>query len=105
MQLALVQSHLLVGELGGGYTIVIQNANISISYCHISPQFIITKGASINASQIISYVGPKNIYNIINNPYKDVNGNPTNGATTGTHLHITIKKDGITVNPLDYFNV
>lgn len=34
---------------------------------------------------------------------KIVIGNPTNGATTGTHLHFTIKKDGQAVNPLDYF--
>ncbi len=49
-------------------------------------------------------MGPKNVYGIINNPYKDSNGNPTNGATTGCHLHLTVKNDGIAVNPLDYFN-
>ena len=53
---------------------------------------------------VISNVGPKNVYGIVNNPYHDSNGNPTNGATTGCHLHLTIKKDGIAVNPLDYFN-
>jgi len=26
------------------------------------------------------------------------------GATTGSHLHLTIKVDGIAVNPLDYFD-
>jgi len=25
------------------------------------------------------------------------------GASTGPHLHLTIKKDGKAVNPLDYF--
>jgi len=36
---------------------------------------------------------------------KTQNGNPTNGATTGCHLHLTIKKDGKAVNPLTYFNI
>ena len=34
---------------------------------------------------------------------KTQNGFPTNGVTTGCHLHLTIKKDGIAVNPLNYF--
>lgn len=71
---------------GGGYTIVVENN-------------------SIKAGSIISNVGPKNVYGIQNNPYKDSSGNPTNGATTGCHLHLTIKKDGIAVNPLDFFNL
>lgn len=88
---------------GGGYTIVVENNNIKVSYCHVSPNFIVSKSDSVTAGQIISNVGPKNVYGIVNNPYKDSLGNPTNGATTGCHLHLTIKKDNIAVNPLDYF--
>ena len=92
---------------GGGYTIVIQNGtlNLSFSYCHVSPIFIVKKGDFISSGTIISTVGPKNVFGINNNPYIDENGLPTNGATTGTHLHLTIKKDGTAVNPLDYFNL
>lgn len=88
---------------GGGYTIVIENDNIKVSYCHVSPNFIVQKDDTVTAGQIIGYVGPKNVYGIINNPYKDSSGNPTNGATTGCHLHLTIKKDGLAENPLNFF--
>lgn len=30
-------------------------------------------------------------------------GNPTNGATTGPHLHLGIRVDGEYVNPLDFY--
>ena len=89
---------------GGGYTIVVENNDIKVSYCHVSPNFIIAKNDIVTAGQIISNVGPKNVYGIMNNPYKDSLGNPTNGATTGCHLHLTIKKDGLAVNPLDFFS-
>ena len=37
------------------------------------------------------------------NTYKDSSGKPTNGATTGPHLHLGIRLNGEYVNPLDYF--
>ena len=91
---------------GGGYTIVLELENfpeISVSYCHLSPNYIVRINQYVKKGELIAYVGPKNVYGISNNPYKDLNGNPTNGATTGSHLHLTIKKDGTAVNPLDYF--
>lgn len=86
----------------GGYTITINNDNYSVSYCHVDPNFIVHVGQFVSQGQIIGKVGPKNVYGVPNNPYKDKSGNPTNGATTGPHLHITLRKDGNIVNPLDY---
>ena len=39
----------------------------------------------------------------LGNQYYDENGNPTNGATTGPHLHLGIRIDKKYVNPLNYF--
>ena len=86
----------------GGYTITIENAPYKVSYCHVSPDFIVYVGQNIKKGQTIGMVGPKNVYGIIGNPYKDSSGNPTNGATTGPHLHLTLKKDGTNVDPLEY---
>lgn len=87
----------------GGYTITVKNENIESSYCHVSPNFIFKIGDFVKKQEIVAHVGPKNVYGISNNPYKDSSGNPTNGATTGCHLHLTIKKDGKAVNPLSFF--
>lgn len=62
-------------------------------------------GDYVEQSQVIGQVGPLNVYGILNNPYKDKNGNPTNGSTTGCHLHFTIRKNGSLVNPLDFVQV
>lgn len=86
----------------GGYTITLVHNNLRISYCHVSPNFIVSKGQKVSRGEVIGQVGPKNVYNIPNNPYKDSSGKPTNGAMTGPHLHLTIRKDGKAVNPLDY---
>ena len=67
----------------GGYTATITNGNMSASYCHVSPEFLVHIGQFVNkGTTIVAKVGPKNVYGVINNPYKDGNGNPTNGATT-----------------------
>ena len=88
----------------GGYAIHIENTNLQFIYHHVSPNYIINIGDYVSSGQIIGQVGPKNVYGVKNNPYKDSNGKPTNGATTGPHLHFTIKKDGKAVNPLNYFS-
>ena len=45
----------------------------------------------------------KNVYGVSGNLYKDSNGNPTNGATTGCHLHLGFRVNEQYVNPLNFF--
>lgn len=61
-----------------GFTVTITNGNISSSYSHVSPVFLVYKGQHITQGEIVAKVGPKNVYGVPNNPYKDSNGNPTN---------------------------
>jgi len=87
----------------GGYTITIKSTDgtYRFSYCHSSPEFIVSVGQQVKKGEIIGKVGPKNVYGVSNNPYKDSNGNPTNGATTGCHCHFTIRKNGEYIDPLE----
>ena len=84
----------------GGYTITIESGEYSFSYCHSDPNFIVKVGDEVKKGQVIGKVGPKNVYGVPGNPYKDSQGNPTNGATTGCHCHFTVKKNGETIDPL-----
>lgn len=88
---------------GGGYTVTLTSGNMKISYCHVSPIFLVEVGQNISRGEIIALVGPKYVYNVKGNNYKDENGNPTNGATTGCHLHFGIRVDGEYVDPLNYY--
>ena len=85
-----------------GYTVRVTSGDYTATYSHVSPYFLVYVGQHVNQGDIIANVGPKNVYDVPNNPYKDSSGNPTNGATTGPHLHFSLKINGISVNPLDY---
>ncbi len=87
----------------GGYTITLSFDNYRVSYCHCDPNFIVKVGDKVKQGQVIGRVGPKNVYGVPGNLYFDSNGNPTNGATTGPHLHLGIRLNGNYTNPLDYY--
>ena len=87
----------------GGYTITYTCNNYIISYCHVSPNYIISVNEYVQKGQLIGHVGPKNVYGVLNNKYKDKNGNPTNGATTGPHLHFAVKKEGNLIDPFKLY--
>lgn len=76
----------------GGYSIVLKNNNLSFIYHHVDPNYIIKVNDIVKAGQIIGKVGPKNVYGVKNNPYKDSNGRPTNGATTRSSFTFYHKK-------------
>jgi murein DD-endopeptidase MepM/ murein hydrolase activator NlpD len=91
-----------LGFLGsGGYTIIIENEEYRALYCHLSKDFYFSIGDKVEVGDLIATVGEKNVYDVPNNPYKDSNGEPTNGATTGPHLHLSLYKNGELINPSD----
>lgn len=57
----------------GGFSIIIQNDNYIITFHHISPNYLVSVGDYVLQGQIIAQVGPKNVYGVPNNPYKDSN--------------------------------
>jgi murein DD-endopeptidase MepM/ murein hydrolase activator NlpD len=90
---------------GGGHTITLTSYNqyVKFTYCHVSPNYIVSKGDKIYKGQLIGHVGPKYIYGVVGNQYFDKNGLPTNGATTGCHLHFGYRIDDKYANPLNLF--
>lgn len=94
---------LLIGA--NGFTVKLQNNDIIVTYSHVSPNFIVSVGDFVSQGEIIAQVGPKYVDNVPNNPYRDASGKSTNGATTGPHLHFSIKKGNEYVNPLDYLTI
>lgn len=88
---------------GGGYTITLSSGNMKITYCHVSPNFLVKVGDSVTRGQIIGQVGPKYVYGVKGNTYADEKERPTNGATTGCHLHFGIRIDEEYVDPFDFY--
>ncbi len=57
----------------GGCTITVSAGNMTVSYCHVSPNYIVSIGQIVNIGEAVGSVGPKILYGIPNNPYKDSN--------------------------------
>lgn len=56
---------LFYGFLGaGGYTITLSFDNYKVTYCHVSPNFIVSVGEEVKQGQVIGNVGPKYIYGV-----------------------------------------
>lgn len=49
---------------GGGYTITLSKDNMKITYCHVSPTYIVEEGQEVIQGQVIGFVGPKNVYGV-----------------------------------------
>ena len=86
----------------GGYTITLSFDNYRVTYCHCSPNYIVKVGDTVKQGQVIGHVGPKYVYGVKGNQYSDSSGKPTNGATTGPHLHLGFRINDKYVNPLFY---
>ena len=79
-------------EDGYGNTIIIShNDDLKSLYCHLSENFIVEAGQYVNTGDVIGYVGPKYLSSGI-----------MNGNTTGPHLHFSIFKGEISINPLEF---
>ena len=76
----------------GGYMVIIEhNDSFDSRYCHLGENLLVKKGENVYTGQIIATVGPKY-----------VSSGKLNGATTGVHLHLGIRKNRKFVDPLQY---
>lgn len=62
-----------------GLYITLLHGNFTVSYCHLS-KVTVNKGTYVSPGTIIAITG-------------------NSGKSTGPHLHLTLKKDGKTINP------
>lgn len=89
---------------GGGYTITLSVDNMKITYCHVSSYYIVEVGDEVVQGQVIRFCWSKKcIWSATETNIRIATGNPTNGATTGPHLHLGIRVNDEYVNPLNYY--
>ena len=83
-----------------GYTVIISYENgLKSTYGHVDPNFLVSKGQEVIKGQAVAKVGPKYVEKKPYTIYTDNTGKPTNGATTGPHLHFAISINGNKVDP------
>lgn len=68
-----------------GNYVTLRHGNFYISYCHLS-SIIVRKGEYVYSGIIVGVTG-------------------NTGRSTGSHLHLTCKKDGKSINPAILFNI
>jgi len=56
-----------------GFTVKLASNGYIFTYSHISPLFLVSVGDFVSAGSVIATVGPKNVYGVPNNKYKDSN--------------------------------
>lgn len=91
----------------GGYTVIVKNDKYQAAYCHVNPNYLVKTGQTVAQGDIIAQVGPRFITeSIATNIYSGIDRDgvrkPTNGATSGTHLHFGLRENGVLINPLPF---
>lgn len=76
----------------GGYTIIVESDEYSFTYSHCDPNFLVRVGDKVMKGEVIGKIGPKNVYGIANNPYKDSSGKPTNRCNDRSTLPLRSQK-------------
>lgn len=68
-----------------GLYVTLRHGDFTVSYCHLS-KVTVNKGTYVSPGTIIAITG-------------------NSGKSTGPHLHLTLKKDGKTINPAILLNI
>lgn len=68
----------------GNYIVITQNDGVKAYYAHMQKRSFVPIGTTVKAGQTIGIVG-------------------TTGRSTGNHLHLEFRRDGVHINPLNFY--